>query len=313
MTKVLACAFVLASVAMGCQPKDDADRFRSAVPAKEDVALKIPGSSDSGGTTTQSLHPLGNPPSVSSSAEYYRFTRDITDVVDFGTAVILGAIEIIVHSPPTTIDSTHAVWGPGSGDALDPVVWRFTVTEVAPDEYDYVLEGQRKGTSDFVAALSGHGFGDASPSHKQGWFQADNDALASLDPDRNHDTGSTKVTFDLRQIPASIAVDIDKKTDGSAHVVVTHEAGGAGEVDITAHTDIDPSKGSGLEDVTLHSKWLTDGSGRADAQLAGGDLPTTVDATECWSTTFSRVYYQDTVSYEPTSGDASKCSLASTK
>jgi hypothetical protein len=314
--KVLSCVCVTTALgaAAGCAPKDDADRFRQALPAKDEVALKVPGSAggSAGGSSTQSIRPLGGGPiGVTSSAEYYRFTRDITDAVDWTTAIILGAIEIVVHSPPTTIDAKHAVWGPGNGSALDPVVWRFTVTEVGTDEYDYALEGQRKGTTDFVAVLTGHGWGETRPEHKTGWFQADNDAFASLDPDRGHDTGTTKVTFDLTKLPRAIGVDLKPSPDkGFANIEVTHADAGAGSVEITALANIDKSQSAQLENVHLVSRWLSDGSGRADAELTGGDLPFTVDASECWSDTFTRVYYKDTVNYEPATGDASACSLA---
>ncbi len=310
--KVLACAFVMTTLGAGCTAKqDDADRFRQPIPQAEQVALKVPGGTDSSTTTTKDIHLSGGPTPTSSSAEYYRFTRDLTNAVDFGTGVILGAIWIVVHTEPTTIDSKHAVWGPGNGNALDPVVWRFTVTEVGDSEFDYVLEGQRKGTPDFVAVLNGHGYGESRPEHKTGWFVADNDAFRQLDPDHAHDYGTTKVTFDLTALPETIAVELKPGADkGFVNVTVTHEAGGAGELKLGGTADIDPSKGPQLEDIAIESRWLTDGSGRAQAEIKGGDLPMTVDATECWSSTFARVYYKDTVNYEPATGDASACSIA---
>ncbi len=301
---VLVCAFVMA----GCVAKeDDAERFRQAVPLAEDVALRVPSGSNAGGTTTKGLRLSGGPTTTTSSAEYYRFTRDLTGAIDFGTGVILGSIWIVVHTQPTAIDAKHAVWGPGNGSALDPVVWRFTVTEVGDQEYDYVLEGQRKGTTDWIPALTGHG------DNKTGWFAADNDAWHQLDPEHDHDTGSTKVTFDLRKLPATIAVERKDVDAQWVNIDVTHEAGGAGSVEITGHADFDAAKGTKPEDIRLVSRWLTNGSGRADAQLENGDMPLKVNASECWSDSLARVYYKDTVDYEPPSGDATKCSLDAAK
>jgi hypothetical protein len=90
---------------------------------------------------------------------------------------------------------------------------------------------------------------------------------------------------------------------------VTHDALGAGSVTIKGTTDLDASKATKLEDVDLLSRWEGNGSGRADVVFKGGDLPVTVDATECWSTSFTRVYYQDTVNFEPESGSAQQCSI----
>jgi len=314
--KVWGLAFVLcsaSSVGAGCTVKqDDAARFREPVPAHADVALSVPGAqgtaTGAGAASTQGLHLATVGVGASSSAQYYQFTRDITDAVDVTTGGILVLIEAIVASPPTSIDATHAVWGPGAS-ALDPVVWRFTVTETSPDVYDYVLEGQPKAGGAFSAVLTGHGFGDASPQHRTGWFQADNDAAKALDPSRNHDSGTTKVTFDLTKIPASIVVALRPTVDAShLDIAVTHDAAGAGAVDISGLTDISNPKDGQLEDVHLLSRWSPAGAGRADLRFSGGDLgAVTLDASECWSSTFARVYYKDSVNSQPAAGDESAC------
>lgn len=310
--KLAATAIVIGTAGAGCvvENKDDADRFREAVPQAEDVSLRVPGAS-AHGTRTQGLRIATNgPTSADATARYYRFTRDLTSAVDIGAAFILGAIWAVVSTPPTSVSANTAVWGPGQGNALDPVVYRFTVREVANGEYDYVLEGGRKGTTTFVPVLHGHGFGKSRPEHKTGWFETDNDAMRALDPDRAHDRGTTKVTYDLSKLPAAIAVELRPgANEGWADVVVEHEAGGAGSIAIKALGDTDDSKATKLEDVQLLSRWTTTGAGRADLALSGGDLPFAVKATECWSSTFARVYYKDTADFEAPAGDASSCAL----
>ena len=126
---VFVTAFSIGAFGAGCTvQKDEGDRFREAVPESEDVALKVPGA-QGGSAQTKGLRIATNG-TTSATARYYRFTRDMTSAVDLGTAIILGGVWLIVHSEPTSVDSKHAVWGPGQGNALDPVVWRFTVTEV---------------------------------------------------------------------------------------------------------------------------------------------------------------------------------------
>jgi len=308
------------AAAVGCAaPVDDASRFKEAVPQTEDVKLNVPGAQVASGSKTQSISTtIGirtlpgatTPTGADSTARYYRFTRDITGAVDWGTAVILGGIWAIVNTTPTSVDAKTAVWGPGQGNALEPVIWKFTVSEVGTNEYDYALEGQPKAGGAWTAVLTGHGYGNAHPLHKTGWFKADNDAYKTLDPARGKDQGTTKVTYDLRQIPATIAVELRPgDAVGWADVKVTHEAAGAGEVDIVGLGDIDDSKATKLEDVHVTSRWTTAGSGRADIELKNGDLPFTVTATECWSDAFARVYYEDTVNYEPASGNESACAV----
>jgi hypothetical protein len=53
------------------------------------------------------------------------------------------------------------------------------------------------------------------------------------------------------------------------------------------------------------------GAGRSDWTFAGGDLPVpSVDATECWSASFARTYYEDTASYQPTTDDKATCAFS---
>lgn len=294
----------------------EADRFREAIPLQEDVALKVPKGSD-GTTVGRRSTGLGIATGGGlggGNAQYYQFTRDITGAVDLTTAVILGGIWAIVNTEPTSLEDKKAVWGPGAANALEPAVWKFTVTQVGDAEYDYVLEGQPKAGGEWLPVLTGHGFGKSSTKHREGWFQADNDNYKKLEPTRGKDEGKTKITFDLKQLPASINVEL-RPAQGSLDVKVTHETGGAGSVDIKGTTDISEEKNTKLEDVHLISKWNSSGAGRGDISIAGGDLPElpgdlkSVTATECWSTTFQRVYYKDTVDAQPSEGEESACAM----
>jgi hypothetical protein len=74
--------------------------------------------------------------------------------------------------------------------------------------------------------------------------------------------------------------------------------------------DIDDSKQTKLEDVTVESRWNQTGAGRADITIKGGDLPASiseVDAKECWGVDFSQSYYEDSVNFAPTAGDPNSC------
>lgn len=316
-SQVIAATFVVSAVSAfgnGCAvPADDAEKFREALPLQEEVALRVPGGANGASTKAQGLHIATETP-VGATARYYQMTRDLTGAVDFGTAVILGGVWAIVHTQPTTIEAKKAVWGPGAANALEPAVWRFTVTEVGDAEYDYILEGQPKAGGAWLTVMNGHGYGPSRPEHKQGWFQWDNDTYKTLEPTRGRDEGKTKVTFDLKQLPATINVELRPAAEkGWADVKVTHDKAGAGAVEITGLADIDESKATKLEDVHLLSRWSSDGSGRADVIMKDGDLPFSVDATECWSPSFARVYYQDTVNFEPTSGDPNTCAFPRSK
>lgn len=309
--------------AEGCTIKqDDGSRFSEGIPQGADVALAVPGSTGGAAAQSGAIHILGNPrPSGptpaggSNVAFWYQFTRDVSDSVDFGTGVILGALWLVVHTtPPTHVEAHKAVWGPGHGNALDPLVWRLTVTEVGTEEYDYELDARPKDSvseSDYKAILTGHGWGAASPNHKTGNFTIDNDAYAQLDPLRaSKDSGTVKVTFDGRQYPIVIEADVHHTADPDFYdVTVTHQKDGSGEVDITALGDVDNPKDGNDENVTLHSRWTNSGAGRADVKVTGGSVPagTTVIGSECWGASFAETYYTDSANYKPTSGDPNSC------
>jgi hypothetical protein len=323
--KTIGTAMMLGAIAamgigsQGCTLKtQDSSRFAEPIPQGSDVALGVPGSPSAVGTTAASaseLHIDGYPNSGGAVggdyAFWYAFTRNVTDGVDLGTASILGTISLVVQLPATSTTANEAVWGPG-GDALDPAVWRLTVDEVATDEYDYHLDARPKAStseSDYRALLTGHGYGDASPSHRSGWFQIDQDAYNALEPLRAHDSGTVKVTYDLRAFPKTIEADVKHTADAAwFDFVVTHDADGSGAVSANANGDISTPPDGTYETITLESRYDSTGAGRADVEVTGGDLGTqTVDSSECWGTTFAESYYTDDASWRPTSGDVAAC------
>ena len=133
-------------VACAVEP-DDASKYREPLPAQGSVALGLPGSSGSSASTGTRTRDLGAGGSASSSAEFYGFSRNLTDAIDGNTSAILGAIWAVAQTPPTTIEPKKATWGPGQGSALDPVVWRLVVTEITSGEYGYVLDARPKAST----------------------------------------------------------------------------------------------------------------------------------------------------------------------
>ena len=68
---------------------------------------------------------------------------------------------------------------------------------------------------------------------------------------------------------------------------------------------------SAAENALIRSRWLSTGAGRSDAMLSGGDLADLeVTATECWDAQFGRTFYSDSVTWQPTEGDAGSCAFA---
>jgi hypothetical protein len=317
--------FALASIEGCTLTTGDASQFKEPIPQQTDVALGLPhaGSATSGQAEAM-VRIQTNGPTGTGSTGYsgaYEFTRNMTDMVDLGTGLVLGLVWVIVNLPPTHIDANTAVWGPGQGDALDPIVWRFTATDVGDHEYTYELDGRPKASTseaDYQAVLTGHGYGKDRPEHRTGWFQVQQDAFNALDTARAHDSGSVKVTFDLRAMPYSIAVEL-KTNDGSgqlADIDVTHDADGGGTVGIKGSLNLDLSPNGQLETVNGLSRYNGQGAGRSDLQVSGGDVPanlSSVTASECWSSSFLTTYYTDSANWRATTGDPSTCAFPATQ
>jgi hypothetical protein len=301
----------------GCvvQQEPDASKFIQAIPTADDVKLKEPTGPQ---TTPQSLELdlsiQGNPPA--GYATYYRFTREIFDGVNLGTGYILGSVWLIVHYPPSTLSDREAVWGPWT-EALSPAEYRFRATEVATDEYEYALEARAKESNDdYVQILIGHGYGEGHAKHREGTFTIDFDKANQVDPTRLHaddESGSLTVDYLLSSFPTTIDVTAADQANGSSfHVKVVTEQSGGGRVRVESHDDLDDSKQTAKEDITMNSRWVTSGAGRADVTVRNGDLPggTEIKASECWSSSFERTYWTDSAGIEPAQGDVAECPYA---
>jgi len=321
------CAFALAFVS-GCvlQKKDDAQAFREAVPQQDAIALAGPDGAN-GSTGAASAAPsrktLGTTPATH-YAKWYGFTREMREGVNKVTAAVLGSVWLIIQSEPSTTTADSASWGPWT-DELSPATYRFTVTRLAQDDYEYVLEGRLKDETSEAAyrvVLKGEGFGKPSPKHGQGTFKIDLDVGRALDPFGNeNNSGIIVVDYDLPRdfserlgaLPRTINAAVTPK--GEAHYTVKSVANEdhTGVIHVDAHVDTDDSKLTALEDVVIDSRWQASGAGRADIDVAGGDLPVSVamvDVVECWGADFTQSYYTDSAGISATIGNASDCVYA---
>jgi hypothetical protein len=318
------CSLLALAASSGCtlEKKDDASEFREAVPQSESVALSGP---DGGGSrSTASAGPSRRTLAAGSAlpyAKWYGFTRDMRDGVNQVTAVVLGSVWIIIQTLPSSVTRDSATWGPWH-DELDPASYRFRVTRIAPDEYDYVLEGRAKASTDdadFQAVLGGHGYGKPHTLHGQGKFSIDLDVAKKLDPYKHPtDSGTVAINHDLPHdfsenlgaLPRTITAAVTPAGEARFTVQSVANVDHTGSIHVDAHADVDDSKLTKLEDVVINSRWAQTGAGRADIAIAGGDLPASmplVDAVECWGSDFQQSYYKDSVDFAPSVGALSAC------
>jgi hypothetical protein len=305
MKRVLAavCALSLAA----CIQQDGApEEIVNAIPTADQVAIKLPDSASSARSNDQFV--------VGQLANWYVATRGVTRTFNGSSAWVLVMIHTIVRFPVTSIDGDTYTWGPWSG-ALEPAEYKLDVRAVGDGTYEYQLSGRSKtqpGAS-FEVVIDGTADPRAGEAKGSGQFLIDFDASRRVNPiDSGDAKGSVDVRYDLAARHLDLTIMSTDALGKPVNAEYAYNEGLDGSGDMVFEVNADAGGGAALESVTLRSRWLASGAGRADARLGGGDLGAVqATASECWDTAFKRVYYTDSVSFAATEGAPAACAFAS--
>ena len=296
-----ACALGIA--ATGCVTQDaPPDQIARAIPTSDQVSIKLP------------AHSALERPDVGQLATFYVATRGVTTMFNGGSAWVLVLIHTIVQFPVTSVSGNTYTWGPWSGNALDPAIYKLDVSANADGTYDYTLSGHAKSdtTDHFLALITGHSNPGAALGQGNGNFLLDFDASRTVDPvDNANNKGQVAVNYDLkaRHLDLTIMSTDANGQAASADYSYDETADGGGQMTFGVEANLGGTAAE--ENVTLRSRWLATGAGRGDARITGGDLGSAQGiASECWDTTFDRVYYTDNVNLGATEGDPAQCAFA---
>ncbi len=310
MKRILAATAALLALA-GCGLED---QFRNGLPQKSMVELNIPGRDTVEGKASVSSELKGD------RSGAYLMTRGATLSVNGGTFFILGLIDAVTKNRPTSVNENVAVWGPYPGDALDPNVWRLTVTRTAEKDFTYLFDAKGKSAPDtaWATIISGSHHQGTDEDHGNGTFLIDWNAAQTL-PEHGPEIGSVVITYARAQgtNQVSIGADFAAVSDGNGGTGnfsyrYTATPGAGGTFDFMVRGDINNDVGTiTLEKLTVHSRWLETGAGRADLRVTEGDLGA-LEATgnECWDTSFNSQYAN--LNYDPASNygvEATDCAI----
>jgi hypothetical protein len=245
----------------------------------------------------------------------------VTAVVNGGTGFILLLVKTIVSFPPTSVDGDTGVWGPHS-EPLEPNAWRLTVKRLERHVFEWKLDAKDKMLADsaFVTILSGTHTrattdrGRAIEHFGSGNFTIDWDLARTLPEHNPNEYG--RATFNYARLPGQDQiVDVDfngvrhEETGEIFDAIYRYRAtpGAGGDLKYGELRDSLPepgNTGTAAETLTLHSRWLQTGAGRADYRTASDDVTATVGGpatvSECWSTAFLSQYMS--ISYAPAQG-----------
>ncbi|MFT3696086.1 MAG: hypothetical protein QM831_23310 [Kofleriaceae bacterium] len=300
--KMIKSLVLAGSLLAGCVRTDTApsDDINAALPTAEQVKINLPQ------TATRSVGDLSS---------YYVVTRAATNTFNGGAAWVLTLIHTVVQFPVTSVSGNVYTWGPWTGDALDPAEYKLDVTDNGDGTYTYQFSGRNKTAGNgaaFESIISGTADPRAGELQGNGTFLLDLDASKRVDPiDNATNKGQITASYDLSA--RTLALHIVSTNDDGSPVDATYnyqsDTSGGGNMTF----DILGNAGGTalLEDMTVRSRWMSDGSGRGDARVTGGDLGSEAAiASQCWGTDFRETYYTDNVNFLPTEGDPASCAFA---
>lgn len=297
--------------ACGGNFSNDDLEFLNALPAREDLAAKLPAAEAS--VTAGSLRQRKALLSVGDVSQLYLDTRQASDEFNGGLDGMLAMLEQVRHLTPSQRAEDVRLWGPlkdssHSGhearllmkrDAEIFAYWvQFRPEGGSEESWWNLVEGGfradgglRKGEGLLVLRVS--------EARARGLDVGD---LSSLDTlEIRYQTREVPLQVEMRFVPASTQLTPELRY---AHREVP---GGPGEMGFLLRgTDVIP--GGQKEDLLITSRWTRDRGGVGTMVVTGGDVPSSITAThvECWDASFRVTYIAR--SWEGTAvGDASSC------
>lgn len=313
MKRVMMAAVAVVGLSLTACGVDKGEPFRQGFPKAETVKLNLPENKAALSGDSQRRDGLEG-----QTAETYKLTRGVTAFVNGAGGAVLNLVQKIAEYPPTSVNGNVAIWGPHT-DALSPNTYKFTVTKVAENQFDYVLEGRGKSEADsaFRVILSGShvSTGDKLGS---GTFLLDFDKASTL-PEHDDAIGTASYNYSKQTPTADVSVDAmfqkvkDKETNGLVDVTYKYRETPAMGGSFEFRANKNWITGPGIEVLTIKSRWQQSGAGRSDLRGTGGDLMGTATASECWDSGFASRFVSASwqTAQSGNYGQESSCAFAS--
>jgi hypothetical protein len=300
----------LATACGGNFSNDDLE-FLNALPAREDLTAKLPGSE--AGVSAGGLRQRVAALAVGDRSTLYEDTHGASNAFNGGLDGLLTLLENIRELPPTTRAPDLRVWGPWRDPKHPGHEVRFVMAR-ATERFDYRLQyrPERSGEEGWWTALEGTFRANGGLRKGEGLVRllvAETKAhgftvggLANLARlDIGYQTRELPIGVQMRFVPASI--------QGGSELLYAYRElpGGLGEMGFVLE-DTDVLPGGQKEKLSILSRWTKDRGGVGLVAVTGGDVPAGYTAThvECWDASF-RVTYLKRSWETSVVGDASTC------
>ncbi|MCK6502531.1 hypothetical protein L6R53_03905 [Myxococcota bacterium] len=269
---------------------DDAD-FAAALPSDQHLALSYPAPAEG---------------VVEDPADLYAITVQTLSVGGAVLALATDATAQVLALPPSERGEDYRVWGPFPYEDNPDWFLRVELSRSSTGAlYTYAFQVAETSAGPWAELLEGrHEVGEEQVALGEGavWWR---------DPTGQ---GEVAITYDLRDTPTIGAVVTALDLGGGAidqQWTWTEEADGGGRLSHSQPADAVPAlHGAGDEALTVESRWLSDGTGRGDAWLSGGDLyAATVQLRQCWSSSGEATWSWDSEGWTEELGDSGACGL----
>jgi hypothetical protein len=309
---LLGCA---ASACVGNFSNDDLE-FLNALPSREELTARLPGSEERSGV--RGLEPHVARLAVAEPSQFYRSTHEASDVFNAGLDALLSRLELIQAEPPTTRALGKRVWGPMTLDMSGEHEVRLWMTRTGR-VFDYRLEVRRTGSGDAgwwsflegvfqsdgglrrgtgavhlqIGAAVAHGF-------DLGWISEQGQEWLSTQE-------RLDIVYQTRTLPLRVEMNfVSAQARRELQYAYRKLPEGLGEMTFFLRADLLP--GERREDLTIISRWTKDGDGVARVGVTGGDVAEGLEETqvECWDTDFQVTYRQRSWKAAP-EGSAEAC------
>ncbi len=247
------------------------------------------------------------------------FYQDGCEVITYVNGVVRDVMDLLhtaVTHEPTHQGGGVYIWGPFQPS--EGVTLMFGMQKNEDGSIGYKLDGKRTEDPDsaYLTLLRGRIEEGEDLGNNVGSFDISYDNIQQVDPSR--EVGGT-AAYDYDSLGTQTGVHARLHDilggDGARHQAeVTYYVNedSSGEMWYGFTDDIkvteDTSTGvSGVQEVAkVHTRWLSDGQGRSDATITGGDLgEQTGFVTECWDADYFEVYAA--ANWAGETGDASLC------
>jgi hypothetical protein len=286
--KLLALVLLAASCG-GNYSNEDLD-FQDALPERQDLAVKLP---------AQAIE-------LADTAEYYRTTRNVVTVMTGISTAFLDLIDAVRAQVPSQREAGHRVWGPYP--IGDHPGWQLRLVmdrdAAPPPSFTYSLEVKRD--ADWIVLLTGGYDQPGGGARGQGHLEFDSAAaraagyqLLALDPWHR-----LTIDYQTREFPLSLKMNLVSELDRTETAYQYQQArDGTGDMLFDFPT---PQFAPFATVLTVHSRWLGSGAGRADVRVRLGALMGRT-GTDCWGIDGRSAYSRREIPPMTMTGTESAC------